>query len=190
MRYLKPKIVSVICLFVFSSSLASASCGANLNGEQEITRVSGQTLTATCKSDINRKVSELTQIGLCAEFPVSQSSNSAAQGLGQCQNLLSQPVDLTLTIGSSVSVAAQAPAPGIYNYFYQLGPARGQYSALWKFSQPIIGGDGTGNVGGAQLGVWCYPAPFQYTTSTVLRVSFPMFVLTQSQPLFPFQLCF
>ena len=91
MRYLKPKIVSVICLFVFSSSLASASCGANLNGEQEITRVSGQTLTATCKSDINRKVSELTQIGLCAEFPVSQSSNSAAQGLGQCQNLLSHP---------------------------------------------------------------------------------------------------
>lgn len=173
MRYLKPKIVSVICLFVFSSSLASASCGANLNGEQEITRVSGQTLTATCKSDINRKVSELTQIGLCAEFPVSQSSNSAAQGLGQCQNLLSQPVDLTLTIGSSVSVAAQAPAPGIYNYFYQLGPARGQYSALWKFSQPIIGGDGTGNVGGAQLGVWCYPAPFEYTTSTVFEGIFP-----------------
>ena len=100
------------------------------------------------------------------------------------------PVDLTLTIGSSVSVAAQAPAPGIYNYFYQLGPARGQYSALWKFSQPIIGGDGTGNVGGAQLGVWCYPAPSSTQHPPFLRVSFPMFVLTQSQPLFPFQLCF
>lgn len=167
MTKLSFRILTVSCLVILFAPSAYASCLASQTGELEITRVPGQPLVAVCKGDVIRKVTQVTQIGVCTEFPLTQNSNTASQGLNQCQNLLSAPVDIDLSVGSSIAVEAQAPAPGLYGFFYQLVPARGQYSALWKFSQAIIAGDGTQNIGASQSGSWCFPASFEYTTSTI-----------------------
>lgn len=166
------KILKVCALpFIFFIGLmitpASASCTQDANGDQVIQRVAGTQLTATCRSDIQQYVNEITQIGLCPSFPVASDVTDVGPGLAQCQNVLNEPLDITLAIGSSQAISARGPRPGSYNFFYQLIPAKAQYKALWKFAQSITGGDGTNIANANQSGTYCYPAPFEYTTSTI-----------------------
>ena len=167
MKYAKIIVTSVVIFLSGNFNQASASCTQDANGDLIIQRVAGTQLTATCKSDIQQYDQEITQLGLCASFPISGSAIDVGLGLAQCQNLLSQPLDVSLSIGSSQSISALGPEPGTYNFFYRLVPARAKYKALWKFSQSIVGGNGTNVVNANQSGTWCYPAPFEYTTSTI-----------------------
>ena len=167
MKFTKLILASIVMFGIGNFSPASASCTQDANGDLVIQRVAGNQLTATCRSDIQQYVQEITQLGLCASFPISSSTVDVGPGLAQCQNLLSEPLDISLSIGTSQTVSARGPAPGTYNYFYRLVPARAKYKALWKFSQSIVGGNGTSVVNANQSGTWCYPAPFEYTTSTI-----------------------
>lgn len=156
-----------VCLFAFDANhKASASCTADQNGTLTLQRTAGQQMTAVCKTDIEEQISSVAQVGVCADFPLQANMVSLAGSLSQCQNMLSAPIDVNISIGGSQIVEALSPASGTYPYFYQLVSARTQFKALFHFADPIVGGNGQ-NPSQAETGTWCSPPPFEYSTSTI-----------------------
>ena len=161
------------CLFVLDAkNHAEASCTADQNGRLTVQRTQGVDMTIACTTDIEEQVSRVIQIGVCEGFPLQSGITSLVDSIIQCQNMLTAPVDASISIGSSQAVEANAPAPGNYTYFYQLASARGQYKALWHFADGVFGGNGE-MPGQGQTGTWCTPPPFEYSTSTIFDGIYP-----------------
>ena len=166
-------LIFFTCLFVLDAkNEAAATCTADQNGTLTVQRTAGTSFTVTCTTDIEEQIASVIQIGVCEAFPLQSGMTSLVESIAQCQNILNEPIEANISIGASQTVDANAPAPGNYSYFYQLVSARGQYKALWHFTDPVFGGNGE-TTGQAQTGTWCTPPPFEYSTSTIFDGIYP-----------------
>lgn len=155
-----------LCCFVFFAGSASADCVANSDGSQTVTG----SATSICRVDAKRLVFAVVGLGFCSEFPDLTVNSNA---LSSCTNIIASSVDVDLQIGTTQSVPMTTPKPGTYGYTYRLTKAVAKFSAVFEFTNDMIGGTGAdlhfnpGDPATYTVGKYCQPPSFKYDLTTV-----------------------
>lgn len=153
----------VFSLSVLAWHSAFADCVASGDG----TLTASGASVSICKADAERVIFNVIGLGFCEDLP-DVSANPDA--LSQCTNILSSPVDVDLQIGTTQSVPMVTPKPGTYGYTYRLSKVLTKFSAVFRFSNDMIGGSGANipfnysDPTTYTIGKYCQPPSFAYDT--------------------------
>lgn len=162
--YLIPCLL--FALISLSSGEASASCTASGSGSLTVSGAG----VSVCRGDATRIVLKIVGLGFCEQVP-DVSVNPDA--ISECTNVLAGPAEVDLRIGSTQSVPMVAPRPGTYGYTYRIAKSVGQFSAVFNFTNDVIGGTGLdvpfnyGDSATYTVGKYCQPPSFTYDWKTV-----------------------
>lgn len=153
-------------LISLGSGEASASCTASGSGSLTVSGAG----VSVCRGDATEIVFNIVELGFCEQVPdVSVNPNAVSE----CTNVLAGPVDVNLQIGSTQSVSMANPRPGTYGYTYRIAKSAGKFSAVFHFTNDVIGGSGSnrsfnyGDPTTYTVGKYCQPPSFAYDWQTV-----------------------
>lgn len=142
MRRTQAAIFAIVSTIIFSTSSANAVCSKNENGQLVI---SGNDPLSICRTDAERIIYQVNDIGLCKAVP--EFTTSAGQ-LDSCESVLANEIAVDLTFGATQeAVNVVRPPNGEYSYFYVVIENEAQYQGVAEYAQQITGGTENGEAG-------------------------------------------
>ncbi|MDB2641648.1 hypothetical protein N9Y79_03805 [Alphaproteobacteria bacterium] len=142
MERTRTAILAAISAVIFLTSSAHAACSKNENDQLVI---SGNDPLSICRTDAERIIYQVNDIGLCKALP--EFTTSAGQ-LDSCESVLANEISVDLTFGSTQeAVDVVRPPNGDYTYFYVVIENEAQYQGVAEYAQQIAGGTETGEPG-------------------------------------------
>ncbi len=162
----------LFALIFIGPTKASASCTAAGGGALTLTGAS----VSVCRGNATRIVFNIVGLGFCETVP-DVSVNPDA--ISDCTSVLAAPSTVDLQLGSTQSVPMVAPRAGTYGYTYRITKAVGEFSAVFEFTNDVIGGTGSnltfnyGDPSTYTVGKYCQPPSFTWDWSTVNSGTLP-----------------
>ena len=142
MERTRTTILAAISTVIFLTTTAHAACSKNEDGQLVI---SGNDPLSICRTDAERIIYQVNDIGLCKALP--EFTTSAGQ-LDSCESVLANEISVDLTFGSTQeAVDVVRPPNGDYSYFYVVIENEAQYQGVAEYAQQITGGTETGEPG-------------------------------------------
>jgi len=145
MRKTRTAILAAISTAIFWTPSAHAACSKNENGQLVI---SGNDPLSICRTDAERIIYQVNDIGLCKALPEFTTSDGQ---LDSCESVLANEISIDLTAGSTQeALNVVRPPNGDYSYFYVIIENEAQYQGVAEYAQQILGGTETGEPGSLQ----------------------------------------